>query len=558
MASTYLYAEVLSLRALLSGRYQFGLPWFQRAYAWTDMQAGRLLRDLIVASKERQFYVLGKIFLAAPPEAPRVGLIDGHQRLVTLTIAFALLRDMIAESAIRQAADATIATRQATGSIERIAPQPGVSEFFLTFIQQPGGTQIEPDGDIMHLTESERGILANRNHLRQLLADELPRSAERESLLAYMLDRCLVTVESVADEEDAWNIVSTEEETHVEFNSSERSKVTLISGMPRQEQEEAGRIYDRCQSLLGPEDMCRLLQHIRTISLRKRSAKPIEKELMQRFSLDRMGPAFLRTELTPRAELMARIKRRKIADGPTGQALGLRLETLSWLDNQFWMPALLYWLERTPPEHLATRRFIDLVDRLAWIMKIAGIDPIEQEQRFHRLLGEIDRSVAPDEMKELRIEPKLLQQAVACLRARTFYAKRYSGLVLRRVYFNIDPAADRGPVDGDEVTMEHVLPRKPLPGSAWWSSFTTPEMVGEHVNRLGNLLLLRLEENQSAGRNDWPVKRAVVLESKFEVSRTFARQNELWNSKTIDARTEQMIAVLLTPWQLATIVGRAA
>lgn len=554
----YLRVEAISLRELLSGRYRFVLPWFQRAYGWTDVQAGRLLVDMIAACNERECYPIGCIFLAAPPDQPNVSLIDGHQRLITLTILFALLRDMVADAGIRQSADGTIANRSGSNIIKRIEPQPNVAEFFETHVQRPGGTQAEPPGDIMQLTDSERNILANRNHLRKRIAEDLPDEAGRVRLVRYMLERCLVTVQSVANEDDAWTIVSTEEETHVAFHSSERSKVTLISGMPRQEQEAAGRIYERSQGLIGPDDMCRLLSHIRAIKLRKRSSKPIEKDLMQQFALNRGGLAFLEKEVKPRSELMARIKRRRLADGAAGVALAPRLETLSWLDNQFWMPPLLHWLTTVAAEHPSTLRFIELVDRLAWTMKIAGVDPIDQEKRLLRLLGEIDSGVAPDAMKELRIEPRLHAGLIENLLARTFYAKRYCGLVLRRIHFNINAAADRGPVDGDRVTIEHVLPRKPRAGSDWWRSFTTAEMVSENVNRLGNLLFLTLEENQKVSRNDWAVKRDIIAQSEFVLSRPAAVDNEAWTRETIDKRTAAMIGALLRPWQLTDPAGLAA
>lgn len=553
----YLTAEVLNLRQILSGKYRFELPWFQRAYAWTDMQAGRLLRDLMTAAGERQYYALGRIFLATPPGSPAVVLIDGHQRLVTLTILFALLRDLISDPATHRSADLCIATR-GNNPLMRIQPQPNVAEFFDAMVQRPGQTLTEPPGDIMRLTDSERNIVANRNHLRRIIEQELPDEPSRMKLAAFMLERCLVTVESVENEEDAWSIVSTEEETHVAFHSSERSKVTLVTCMPRPEQEDAARIYDRCQSLVGPDDMCRLLTHIRAINIRRRSSKPVEKELMQRFSLDRRGLAFMQSELRPRCEVMARIKRKRLAEGALGQALASPLETLSWLDNQFWMPPLLHWLSKVPPEHPATKRFIELVDRLAWVMKIAGVDPTDQEQRFLRLLGEIDRAVSPDQMKELTIEPKLRVALVENLQARTFYAKRFSGLVLRRINYSTDPGADRGPVDGDRVTMEHVLPRRPRPGSTWWAGFPNPDIVGDYVNRLGNLLFLTLEENQLAARNEWPEKRRIISESVFAASALTASRYETWTPETIDQRTDAMIEVLLGPWELAPASDRAA
>lgn len=551
----YLSAQVLTLQELLSGRYRFVLPWFQRAYAWSEVQAGRLLLDLAAARNDSKPYVLGAIFLATPPDSPTVGLIDGHQRLITFTILFSLLRDSSPDDQTRAAADRAIADRAAAPPANWIQPQPNIAEFFEAWVQRPGGTRQEPPGDIMQLTDSERNILANRNDLRQRIDDELA-PADRAELVKFMLERCLVVVKSVADEEDAWTIVSTEEETGLSAHWSERTKVTLISGMPRHEQDAAGRIYERCQGLIGHDEMSRLLSHIRAIKLRKRSAKPIEKDLMQRFALDKGGLGFLETEVKPLSELVARIKRKQLGAGAADEHLAVRLETLSWLDNQFWMPPLLYWLSANAAESPVTQRFVDLVERLAWVMKIAGIDPIDQEARFLRLLGDVDRGEGPDAARSLAIEDRLHAALLGNLRARTFYAKRYSGLVLRRISYNVDPAGDRGPVDGDRVTIEHVLPRRPMPGSGWWASFRSADEIGEHVNKLGNLVFLSLPDNQAAGRQEWPEKRAILAASGMHLSVRAARDHETWTRDTIEQRTETLIEALLTPWQIPATRAR--
>jgi hypothetical protein len=550
----YLSVASLLLQDLLSGRFRFELPWFQRAYAWTEVQAGRLLHDLITAcAEQRPHYVLGPIFLAIPAGAPKVSLIDGHQRLLTLTILFALLRDTLTDSKARQMADSAIASRSLGGrTTRRIDPQPNVAEFFATWVQQPGATLADPPGDIMQLTANERNILTNRNYLRAKLAKDLPDERARAALVRFMLERCEITVQSVPDEEEAWAIVSTQEETGLEFHSSERSKVTLISGMPRHEQEAVGRIYEHCQGLVGADNMCSLLDHIRAIKARTRSAKPIERDLMQRFRLDRGGLSFLEQEVRPRCELMARILRKQLADGATGRALAARTEPLSWLDNRHWMPPLLHWFSKFPVEHPASVRFVELVDRLAWVMRISAVDPTDQERRFLRLLAEIDRGIQPDEMKELAIEPDLQEDLMTNLRATSFFAKRFRVLVLRRISYNIDPSSEPGPADGSQVTVEHILPQSPRAGSTWWRSFPDSEAVGAYVNRLGNLTFLTLKQNQTSGQQDWPEKRKVLDASGFLLSTMAARENDTWTASTIDARSERMIAILLEPWGIAT------
>src|SRR5215204_3106075 len=81
-------------------KYVFHIPSYQRPYAWTTEQAGELLEDVLYACgtggdvKEQPPYFLGSIVLIKDPQRPEADVVDGQQRLTTLTILLAVLRDI--------------------------------------------------------------------------------------------------------------------------------------------------------------------------------------------------------------------------------------------------------------------------------------------------------------------------------------------------------------------------------------------------------------------------------------------------------------------------------
>jgi len=99
----------LRVADLLSDPFLFSVPHYQRPYSWTDREAGQLLADILSASGvdnpdlAEPDYFLGAILLLSTAGettltttgAPRVyDIIDGQQRLVTLTIIACGLRDL--------------------------------------------------------------------------------------------------------------------------------------------------------------------------------------------------------------------------------------------------------------------------------------------------------------------------------------------------------------------------------------------------------------------------------------------------------------------------------
>src|SRR6056297_3047970 len=82
---------------VLSSDYEFYIPDYQRPYAWTEEQAEELFQDLWTFHSdtgEDEKYFLGSIVLVKG-ETPEADVVDGQQRLTTLTILFAAIDDRL-------------------------------------------------------------------------------------------------------------------------------------------------------------------------------------------------------------------------------------------------------------------------------------------------------------------------------------------------------------------------------------------------------------------------------------------------------------------------------
>lgn len=545
----FINASVLSISGLFTGEFRFNLPWFQRAYAWNESHVGRLIDDVHRArTSPKQRYSIGHIVLAKPSEKPPCSLVDGHQRTITLTMIFAVLRDLMPGTELATRLHGVI--RGPDGF--HLTPQPIMAPLFEKYVQTPDSTKTSPEGDIVELTECELSLLANRDHIRAQLERIVPTPASRAEFATFLLDRCWVVVDVLEDEDEAWSLLSTEEETGLSLHSSERAKLSLVMAMPRAEQEDAARVYEQAQAIIGPDRMSQLLSHIRTLKVRRRTAKPVEKDLVQHFDLDKSGMPFLVQELLPRAQTMMLVIRKFIGTGEAAERNARALEPLSWLDHQMWKPAALHWLATSGEHHPETPIFLSRLERLTYLMKIASVDPTDQERRLLALLDDVDAKRPVASMPNLDIETELKSAALANLRSPTFYPKRFHSLVLRRINRNLPGARDCGAVDGHHVTVEHILPRKPAKGADWWRVFPNQQTVTSHRNRLGNLAFLSLEDNQAVNNQDFKVKLAVLRRSADRFALTgHAVSYDTWTPEVIMQRTEALIGILFAQWDLA-------
>jgi uncharacterized protein with ParB-like and HNH nuclease domain len=100
-------AHEQTLARIFSDAYAFEIPPYQRPYAWELEQTRQLLNDLVEEMDSPipggGTYFLGSVVLIKPPADPKSQVVDGQQRLTTLTILLSVLRDLTADPEQRSA-----------------------------------------------------------------------------------------------------------------------------------------------------------------------------------------------------------------------------------------------------------------------------------------------------------------------------------------------------------------------------------------------------------------------------------------------------------------------
>ena len=85
------------LMKIFSPDFDYHIPSYQRPYAWTDEQTGMLFDDLwdFYQAELDDDYFLGSIVLIKEENEPYADVIDGQQRLTTLTILIAAIAERL-------------------------------------------------------------------------------------------------------------------------------------------------------------------------------------------------------------------------------------------------------------------------------------------------------------------------------------------------------------------------------------------------------------------------------------------------------------------------------
>src|SRR3954447_13703767 len=104
-----------SFAGVLEGKKQYQVPLYQRVYSWGKKQLDQLWDDIVELVTARRdepgtSHFIGSLVLATSPDFNAVGVskllvVDGQQRLTTLTLLLAALRDHVSGTGDTERAD---------------------------------------------------------------------------------------------------------------------------------------------------------------------------------------------------------------------------------------------------------------------------------------------------------------------------------------------------------------------------------------------------------------------------------------------------------------------
>ncbi len=275
---TTLVAHEQAVSRIFSNDYVFSIPGYQRPYAWTTEQAGDLFDDLIGFTRahpneieDMPPYFLGSIVLIKGENAPNADVVDGQQRLVTLTLLLSAIRANIAP---QSAADITSLIYEKGSRILgtqdrfRLSLRSRDREFFQRFVQREGGFV-----ELLDLSDASSDSLENIHKNARLFNERLQvlSEAERLKLAQFVVTRCFLVAVATPDLDSAYRIFSVLNSRGLDLSATDILKAEIIGAVPERQREAYTKKWEDIEEDLGREPFGDLFSHIRMVY---RKAKP--------------------------------------------------------------------------------------------------------------------------------------------------------------------------------------------------------------------------------------------------------------------------------------------
>ncbi len=558
----------LTLTHLFSSPFHFSVPSYQRPYSWTTIEAGQLLEDITAAAglggavdAAEPDYFLGTILLLdgtggdlpkAREREPRMfEIIDGQQRLVTLAMLAAVLRDLGTErwrwggrNRLDQlvAADSTAAKQ--LGARFRIEISAHEQDFLQKNVQDRGACLVTSEAET--LGDAEDRLLKVRDHfVRELSVLE---EADRRRLTDYLCDQCHFVVVLTRDIDRAHRLFTVLNERGRSLQRNDILKAEVLKGIPHERRAAAIDKWESAARLLGSRFET-FFSHVFSIYGRG-DTKIIAG--VRRTIREVGGPeAFLNEIVAPLSGAYDTVLRAGDVNLNIDPDVRRYLVCLGRLPEGDWAPAAILAMQQYADDPERTKLLLKEIDRLAHLLRVLCVGSGKRVRRLADVVqlvssrapirpGEGPFALTRDEVRNIGYH------------LRSMY--RRDAQVCKQLLLRLNDELTRGTtvLDPKDYSVEHVLPQRPGATSEWRRWFADAEEREMCTESIGNLVAVTQRQNDRARNQEFSRKReiyrgAVDDPPVLAITRDAVEAN-VWRGEEIRAREAKLLGLMRDTW----------
>lgn len=555
-----------TLAGLLDGKKQFQVPLFQRPYSWAETQLKQLWSDILEQSEliadqsGGSTHFLGSVVHAPSPLStmafPHALVVDGQQRLTTLSLALAALRDHVREKEAEWAAeiDRRFLVNPRTQGDEALKLMPTQFDRDVYREHILGGA---PTGG-----ESRVGFAYRffRSKLAEVSAD--PDAPDLEQIEEALTSR-LILVEVSADERDnVYRIFQSLNNTGLDLTQADLLRNYLFMHLPTRGETLYRSHWTPLQRALAPRE----IEHLIWLQLILDGENRVRRQDIYNAEQVR----FARTTRTEQVyedyikELVRRAAHYSVMLDPEREPDPLvraALTTLRRWDAEVIAPPvmLLFDLrEKGDADSAQVARALRLIESFLVRRMMCRVASNGLNRIFMDLPGQLSRDVPVD---------VAIHQALSMARRSWPTDEELTDALLAKPFYLYGRAAQRTfvlrrleewhehpePVDfvAAKLTVEHVLPQSP--GAEWLDLLAADAKPGEDaaevherlVHTLGNLTLTA--QNSKLSNHPFERKKDLFEHSHLELNRQIA-QTSSWGAAEIEDRGRRLAKLAIELW----------
>jgi len=541
-----LEGKIEQIGKIFSADFFFTIPDYQRPFAWEESNFQDLIDDLISANGGEQYF-LGTLVLHKKPGKNTYDVVDGQQRLTSLLILIACIRDLITDQQYKKNLQGKIV--QEENKVDGIPEMPRISvkdrQLFREIVLEENGTNKIFKED--QLAEPQTRYIQAINIFKEALSKFS--EEELQKFVQFINQRCTVIYLSTSTFGDAFRLFTIVNDRGRQLRRIDILKAQNISPDAiaiEATRDKVAKQWETMENEIGENNFESILFSMRMILIKEKPQEDLltefDKRVFDKGILIR-GEKFV-DEIKIYCDLYRQIFTDKDYISKEDPSHLKYKAMIHIMDSEFeaseWKACLMYFAKKFNGAKFY--EFMLAVEKVYLNQWCGGVRKDERFGDYAKILRSIEQEVQPGEViKGLKQDTKSIITAAS---SKILYGSRYAKYFLLR----LEVLATENDVykEINAKSIEHVFPQNPSATSEWAKDpdFKEHQQV---VNSLGNLVLLSKSKNSSASNNDFAIKKDKYLKDRMsDYPRSLKMTHEdSWTIAKIKAKTTELSMIIL-------------
>ena len=542
--------------------FWFNIPSYQRPYVWGEDNINELLDDILYAfeNDSQDTYFMGALVLQNK-ENDEYDILDGQQRLTTLALLLATIRDNIkVEKTKKVLQDHLFQEDDETADIPSrnrftFNIRNEVQRFFEEYIIKENGTfniekalEDEQFKNNISIKNMVAVVQVIRKRLEEIFGEQLSlENISGTSLLEFIkfIRNKLIFAYICSDtREQAFRLFTILNNRGIPLTTADILKsLNLDKVQDEIKRNEYAKKWEELEEQYG-DKFDRFLNFIRTIKLKEKARKNLLEEFEEKVygKVMNYGKESIDYILKTSENYDKLIN--LTADFNNEYKNLINIMKVGF-NSEDWIPPLLYYYEKFNTQGLV--EFLKLLDNKFmgdWINKET---PTKRLENMNKILKAIEIG---ENYNDILNNKNLFNFDINNFKNiinGNIFGERYCKYLLLKIeYLSLDSeVAYIG--NYKNISIEHVLPQNPKEDSEWRAKFSNEDRE-EWTNKLGNLILLTKRKNSKLSNLEFKDKKEKYLADKillfpsvFEVY----SNGEDWNIDILKTRQNRIVNLLI-------------
>ena len=499
------------LSKIFSSDFEYHIPTYQRPYSWTEDETGTLFDDLydFYKTQNNENYFLGSIVLIKNDFEAKAEVIDGQQRLTTLSILLSVIADNF-DGELKE--DYKTYLKEPGRESQNILPSPRLylrdkdQSFFNKYIQEINLQELFKTNIENLDSEAKKHIFKNAKLLFNKILNAFQGNVnELKKFGVFLVQQCFLVMVYTPSQDSAFRVFSVMNSRGLDLLPTDIIKADVISKIPDNEKDYYTKTWERIEDLTTRNGFNDLFTYIRMIFAKSKSKRNLLEEFKEHVLSKFDSKTLINDIIEPYSYAYLTLKNKNFTGTKQTDKINELLEWLNKIDNSDWLPPAIKFLSNNQDNEDKILSFLQKLERLSAYLYITGKDVNKRIERYAQIISEIneaDKNNIPSLDLSISERADFLNKLNSDIYKLT--AKRRNYIILRLDSFTSDMGAK---YNYNVLTIEHILPQNIKKGSQWDIIWPDREIREMWLNKIANLIPLTRAKNSEAQNYDFDKKK---------------------------------------------------